>query len=49
MKIFHDLHDGGMTVILVTHNQEIAAHAQRSIRIRDGMILEGEKGMREPA
>ena len=40
MKIFHDLHEGGMTVILVTHNQEIAAHAQRTIRIRDGMIQE---------
>jgi putative ABC transport system ATP-binding protein len=40
MKIFHDLHEEGMTVILVTHNQEIAAHAQRTIRIRDGMIQE---------
>ena len=41
MKIFHELHESGLTVILVTHNQEIAAHAQRVIRIRDGMILEG--------
>jgi ABC-type lipoprotein export system ATPase subunit len=42
MKIFHDLHEAGMTVILVTHNQEIADHAQRTIRIRDGMIQEEE-------
>jgi len=41
MKIFHDLHESGMTVILVTHNTEIGAHAQRTIRIRDGIILEG--------
>ena len=40
MGIFHELHEAGMTVILVTHNQEIAAHAQRTIRIRDGMIQE---------
>ncbi len=42
MAIIHELHEAGMTVILVTHNQEIAAHAGRTIRIRDGMIQEGE-------
>jgi putative ABC transport system ATP-binding protein len=41
MGIFHELHKSGLTVILVTHNQEIADHAQRTIRIRDGVILEG--------
>jgi ABC-type lipoprotein export system ATPase subunit len=41
MGIFHDLHRAGLTVILVTHNQEIADHAQRTIRIRDGIIQEG--------
>ena len=41
LGIFHDLHKAGLTVILVTHNQEIADHAQRTIRIRDGQILEG--------
>ncbi len=49
MKIFHDLHEAGMTVILVTHNQEIAAHAGRAIRIRDGRILDEDKELREPA
>jgi ABC-type lipoprotein export system ATPase subunit len=38
MGIFHELHKAGLTVILVTHNQEIADHAQRTIRIRDGVI-----------
>jgi ABC-type lipoprotein export system ATPase subunit len=41
MGIFHELHKAGLTVILVTHNQEIADHAQRTIRIRDGLIQEG--------
>ena len=41
MGIFHELHKSGLTVILVTHNQEIADHAQRTIRIRDGIIQEG--------
>jgi putative ABC transport system ATP-binding protein len=41
MELFHGLHQQGLTVILVTHNQEIADHAQRTIRIRDGKILEG--------
>jgi ABC-type lipoprotein export system ATPase subunit len=41
MGIFHGLHEAGLTVILVTHNQEIADHAQRTIRIRDGIIQEG--------
>ena len=41
MGIFHDLHKAGLTVILVTHNQEIAQHAERTIRIRDGIIQEG--------
>ena len=41
MDIFHELHKAGLTVILVTHNQEIADHAQRTIRIRDGLIQEG--------
>ena len=44
MGIFHELHKSGLTVILVTHNQEIANHAQRTIRIRDGIIQEGVAG-----
>jgi putative ABC transport system ATP-binding protein len=43
MNIFHELHKSGLTVILVTHNQEIADHAQRTIRIRDGLIQEAGK------
>jgi putative ABC transport system ATP-binding protein len=41
MGIFHELNKTGITVILVTHNQEIANHARRTIRIRDGVIQDG--------
>lgn len=40
MQIFHDLHASGVTVILVTHEVEIAAQAQRLIRMHDGKIVE---------
>ena len=40
MAIFESLHREGRTVILVTHDVEIAAHAQRIIRMKDGRFLE---------
>ncbi|AEM74775.1 ABC transporter ATP-binding protein [Caldicellulosiruptor acetigenus] len=40
MKIFHELNKAGTTIIMVTHEQDIANHAKRIIRIRDGMIIE---------
>lgn len=38
MGIFHELNEQGHTVILVTHEEEIAEHAQRIIYLMDGMI-----------
>lgn len=38
MALFNDIHANGNTVILVTHEEEIAAYADRVIRLRDGMI-----------
>ncbi len=38
MKLFGDIHAQGNTVILVTHEEEIAEYAHRIIRLRDGMI-----------
>jgi putative ABC transport system ATP-binding protein len=38
MKMLDDLHADGQTIILVTHEDYIAAHAHRSIRLRDGKI-----------
>ena len=38
MQLFDDIHKAGNTVILVTHEEDIAAHAQRIIRLIDGII-----------
>lgn len=38
MRLFQDIHTNGNTVIVVTHEEEIAKHAQRIIRLRDGLI-----------
>ena len=38
MKLFDDIHAAGNTVILVTHEEDIAAHAQRVIRLLDGEV-----------
>lgn len=39
MKILHELHKEGRTIILITHDNEIAKEAQRVIRIQDGQII----------
>jgi putative ABC transport system ATP-binding protein len=38
MALFDDIHKAGNTVILVTHEEDIAEHAHRVIRLRDGII-----------
>ncbi|MEO8159966.1 MAG: ATP-binding cassette domain-containing protein, partial [Arenimonas sp.] len=38
MALLGDLHAKGNTIILVTHEDEIAAHAHRVVRLRDGLI-----------
>lgn len=38
LNLFEDIHDKGNTIILVTHEEEVAEHAHRIIRLRDGMI-----------
>jgi len=38
MSLFDKLHESGNTIILVTHEADIAAHAHRTIHIRDGQI-----------
>ena len=39
MEMFKDLHSRGTTIVMVTHENDIAAHAQRIITIRDGKVL----------
>ena len=38
MSLFDELHNSGQTIILVTHEADIAAHTKREIRLRDGEI-----------
>ncbi len=40
MDIFHELHEAGNTIVLITHDNDVAAQAARSIRIRDGRLTE---------
>ncbi len=40
MQIFHDLHGEGITMILVTHEMDVAAQANRIIHMRDGKIID---------
>lgn len=38
MDLFHDLHDNGNTIIMVTHEDDIAHYAHRIVRLRDGLV-----------
>ena len=38
MQLFHNLHQQGQTIILITHENEIASEAERVIYIKDGLI-----------
>src|SRR3982075_2031539 len=44
MALLEDLYQRGNTIILVTHERDIAAHARRTVRLRDGLIESDETG-----
>jgi putative ABC transport system ATP-binding protein len=48
MAVFDDLHDEGQTIIMVTHEYEIAAYAQRVITLRDGRIESHDADLEMP-
>jgi len=43
MDLFHKLHDDGNTIIMVTHEDDIAHYAHRIIRLRDGLVESDEE------
>jgi putative ABC transport system ATP-binding protein len=43
MALFEELSRQGNTIILVTHEEEIALHARRIVRIRDGLVAADER------
>jgi putative ABC transport system ATP-binding protein len=49
MAIFDKIQAGGNTVVLVTHEEDIAQHAHRIVRLRDGLIETDRANMRQPA
>lgn len=42
MQLFSEIHDAGNTVVLVTHEEDIASYARRVIRLRDGRVESDE-------
>ncbi len=45
MKTLHELHQKGNTIVLITHDNNIAAQAQRIVKIQDGMIIEDKEAV----
>ena len=48
MALFETLSQKGNTIIVVTHEEEVARHARRILRIRDGLIASDEKAEKKP-
>ena len=48
MNIFRGLYDEGRTIILVTHEPEIATYASRNVVLRDGLIVEDSQNLNMP-
>jgi putative ABC transport system ATP-binding protein len=43
MELFNELNAAGNTLVVVTHEEDIAAHARRVVRLLDGKILADER------
>jgi putative ABC transport system ATP-binding protein len=45
MALFNDIHQRGNTIILVTHEEDIARHAHRIVRLRDGVVETDDRNL----
>ncbi|MEM0982883.1 MAG: ABC transporter ATP-binding protein [Planctomycetota bacterium] len=48
IELFKALHDQGQTIIIVTHEEDVAGHAERIVRLRDGKIISDNKTAEDP-
>ena len=48
LRLFHDLHAAGQTILVVTHEADVAAHARRVVRMTDGRITSDEPNQAVP-
>ena len=49
IELMRRLHRGGQTIVLVTHDAEVAAAAERMVRMRDGRIVDPQPALGEGA
>ena len=47
LALFDELHSDGQTIIVVTHEPDVAAHGQRIVRLKDGKIVEDQRNERQ--
>jgi putative ABC transport system ATP-binding protein len=43
MRLFQELNQQGLTIVMVTHEPDIAAYCHRTVRMRDGVIISDER------
>ena len=48
MALFRELHEQGQTIVIVTHEEEVAACAQRIVRLRDGVVVSDHPTAQDP-
>ena len=48
LALFDELHRDGQTIIVVTHEPDVAAHGQRVVRLKDGKVVEDRRNERQP-